>query len=363
MSGPNESSYFGEYPKDFFDLIIIDECHRGGANDESNWRDILDYFSSAVQIGLTATPKRNNNVDTYSYFGNPVYTYSLKDGIEDEYLTPFRVDRIQTTIDDYRFIGDDKIIKGENYLNPIIEIIADDALDNNVKIDLEIFLKKWLADHISDVLGDLINLTQVKLSNQYLRALSFQLYENNGIIKRKNIDHIIKLINKDERKKLWGMGIKLGRYHVYLPKMLKPKAVALRTTLWKLYNNVSPKLIIPKSGLNFFVNENFDDKFLLICGFEKFNNFFVRVDILEKLFINILDNTADKKFKINSDMMNLLGCTKDNFFQLIQMMNYKKTKEKDTYYFAGESKKNNKTFNKKVVKSNPFSRLLSLNIK
>ncbi len=256
-----------------------------------------------------------------------------------------------------------KIIKGENYLNPIIEIIADDALDNNVKIDLEIFLKKWLADHISDVLGDLINLTQVKLSNQYLRALSFQLYENNGIIKRKNIDHIIKLINKEERKKLWGMGIKLGRYHVYLPKMLKPKAVALRTTLWKLYNNVSPKLIIPKSGLNFFVNENFDDKFLLICGFEKFNNFFVRVDILEKLFINILDNTADKKFKINSDMMNLLGCTKDNFFQLIQMMNYKKTKEKDTYYFAGESKKNNKTFNKKVVKSNPFSRLLSLNIK
>lgn len=117
MSGPNESSYFGEYPKDFFDLIIIDECHRGGANDESNWRDILDYFSSAVQIGLTATPKRNNNVDTYSYFGNPVYTYSLKDGIEDEYLTPFRVDRIQTTIDDYRFIGDDKIIKGENEIN------------------------------------------------------------------------------------------------------------------------------------------------------------------------------------------------------------------------------------------------------
>ena len=147
-----------------------------------------------------------------------------------------------------------KIIKGENYLNPIIEIIADDALDNNVKIDLEIFLKKWLADHISDVLGDLINLTQVKLSNQYLRALSFQLYENNGIIKRKNIDHIIKLINKEERKKLWGMGIKLGRYHVYLPKMLKPKAVALRTTLWKLYNNVSPKLIIPKSYLT---NKNY----------------------------------------------------------------------------------------------------------
>ena len=114
MSGPNETSYFGEYPKDFFDLIIIDECHRGGANDESNWREILNYFSSAVQIGLTATPKRNDNIDTYDYFGRPIYLYSLKDGIEDEYLTPFRVERIQTTIDDYKFLGDDRIIEGED---------------------------------------------------------------------------------------------------------------------------------------------------------------------------------------------------------------------------------------------------------
>ncbi len=114
MSGPNETSYFGEYPKDFFDLIIIDECHRGGANDESNWREILNYFSSAVQIGLTATPKRNDNIDTYDYFGRPIYLYSLKDGIEDEYLTPFRVERIQTTIDDYKFLGDDRVIEGED---------------------------------------------------------------------------------------------------------------------------------------------------------------------------------------------------------------------------------------------------------
>jgi type I restriction enzyme R subunit len=83
--------YFGDYPKDFFDFIIIDECHRGGANDESNWRDILEYFSPAVQLGLTATPKRRDNVDTYAYFGEPVYIYSLKEGINDGFLTPFKV--------------------------------------------------------------------------------------------------------------------------------------------------------------------------------------------------------------------------------------------------------------------------------
>jgi type I site-specific restriction endonuclease len=91
------SPYFGEYPPDFFDFIVIDECHRGGANDESNWRGIMDYFSPAVQLGLTATPKRQENADTYRYFGEPVYIYSLKEGINDGYLTPFRVKQIATT--------------------------------------------------------------------------------------------------------------------------------------------------------------------------------------------------------------------------------------------------------------------------
>lgn len=103
---------FGEYPEDFFDLIIVDECHRGGANDESNWRTILDYFSSAVQLGLTATPKRRDNVDTYAYFGEPRYIYSLKEGIGDGFLTPFRVRKYQTTIDDYTFVSEDTIISG-----------------------------------------------------------------------------------------------------------------------------------------------------------------------------------------------------------------------------------------------------------
>jgi type I restriction enzyme, R subunit len=117
MSGPpkdgHPSPYFGEYPADFFDFIVIDECHRGGANDESNWRGILDYFAPAVQLGLTATPKRKDNVDTYAYFGEPVFIYSLKDGINDGFLTPFRVKQFASTLDDYVFTPDDKVVEGE----------------------------------------------------------------------------------------------------------------------------------------------------------------------------------------------------------------------------------------------------------
>ena len=117
MSGPprdgQPSPYFGDYPPDFFDFIVIDECHRGGANDESNWRDILNYFAPAVQLGLTATPKRKDNVDTYAYFGEPVYIYSLKEGINDGFLTPFKVKQISTTMDDYVYTQDDTVVAGE----------------------------------------------------------------------------------------------------------------------------------------------------------------------------------------------------------------------------------------------------------
>jgi type I restriction enzyme R subunit len=109
----NAAKNASEYPPDFFDFIVIDECHRGGANDESNWRGILEYFEPAVQLGLTATPKRKDNVDTYAYFGEPVYVYSLKDGINDGFLTPFRVKQISTTLDEYVFTPDDTLIEGE----------------------------------------------------------------------------------------------------------------------------------------------------------------------------------------------------------------------------------------------------------
>jgi type I restriction enzyme R subunit len=113
MSGPGDSPYFGDYPPDFFDFIVVDECHRGGANDEGNWRAILDYFAPAVQLGLTATPKRTLNANTYAYFGDPVFVYSLKEGINDGFLTPFKVKQIATTIDDYTYTPDDAVVAGE----------------------------------------------------------------------------------------------------------------------------------------------------------------------------------------------------------------------------------------------------------
>jgi type I restriction enzyme R subunit len=149
MSGPivnrEPSPYFGEYPPDFFDFIIIDECHRGGANDEGNWRGILEYFAPAVQLGLTATPKRKDNIDTYKYFGEPVYIYSLKDGINDGFLTPFKVKQISTTLDEYVYTSDDTLVEGEieegrryteTDFNKVIEIKARE------KKRVEIFLRE-----------------------------------------------------------------------------------------------------------------------------------------------------------------------------------------------------------------------------
>ena len=148
MSGTDKEGkpapYFGDYPKDYFDFIIIDECHRGGANDESTWRAIMDYFSPAVQLGLTATPKRQQNTDTYKYFGEPVYIYSLKEGINDGFLTPFKVKRIKTTLDDYIYTSDDQIIEGqieegklytEPDFNRIIEIKAREAKRVQIYMD------------------------------------------------------------------------------------------------------------------------------------------------------------------------------------------------------------------------------------
>ena len=255
-----------------------------------------------------------------------------------------------------------RLKKGNDYLNPEIEIIADESLNDESKSKLNEFLIKWLDDHINNILGDLIKLTKHKIENQYLRGLVFQLYENNGVIKRNDVDKIVKSIPAQERKKLWSMGIKIGRYHIYLPKMLKPKAVEFRVSLWKIFYNLSNKNIIPQSGLNFLISKNFEKNFLLLCGFEKFNEFFVRIDILEKLFLKIIENTKDRKFQINADMMNLLGCSKENFYKLMTYMNYKKDKSVDTYIFQGERRKKEKII-KFDKKENPFNKLLSLNIK
>lgn len=171
----NPAPSFGDYPSDFFDLIIVDECHRGGANDESNWRDILNHFAPAVQLGLTATPKRKDNVDTYKYFGEPVYVYSLKEGINDGFLTPFKVKQIATTLDDYVYTPDDTIIEGEveqgrrykeGEFNRLIEIVERERYRVKLFMDLIDQSQKTIVfcasqDHAAAV-RDLIN--QIKTS-------------------------------------------------------------------------------------------------------------------------------------------------------------------------------------------------------
>ena len=294
---------------------------------------------------------------------------AARKGVEEELIK--RVDNIVSN-GEIEINNENKIIwkdnpiawlkKGNSYLNPEIDIIADDALSLDSKNKLILYLNKWLNDHIDKVLGDLIKLTKHKIENKYLRGLVFQLYENNGVVKRNNVEQVVKAIPTEERRKLWDMGIKIGRYHIYLPKMLKPKAVEFRVRLWKIFNNFSDKNEIPQSGLNFLINKDYDNKFLLLCGFEKFKEFFIRIDILEKLFIKIIDGTKDRKFKINSEMMNLLGCSKENFYKLMNYMSYKKDKSIDTYIFMGERKKKSRLI-KFDKKENPFNKLLSLNIK
>jgi type I restriction enzyme, R subunit len=189
MSGPPKdeqpSPYFGEYPPDFFDIIVIDECHRGGANDESNWRAILEYFAPAVQLGLTATPKRKDNVDTYAYFGEPVYVYSLKDGINDGFLTPFKVKQISTTLDDYVYTPDDKLIEGEaetgrRYreadFNKIIEIKEREAHRVKLFMDQIDQSEKTLVfcatqDHALAI-RDLINQTKTSTDPNYCQRVT-----------------------------------------------------------------------------------------------------------------------------------------------------------------------------------------------
>ena len=185
-------------------------------------------------------------------------------------------------------------------------------------------------------------------------------------MKRKSVNEIIKNISKEDRSELRKAGVKIGRYHIFLPKMLKPSAVELRVKLWKLYFSEDKKYIIPKSGLNFLKDEIIkNNKFLLICGFENFGKFYVRVDILERLFLKIIENTKNGIFKIDSNMMNLIGCSKENFSKLLDLMEYKPKKiegDKDDYFIYKPKFQRRKIVknNKNINKDNPFDKLSEL---
>lgn len=188
MSGAEGKPYFGDYEPDFFDFVIIDECHRGGANDESNWRAILDYFSPAVHLGLTATPKRKDNTDTYKYFGEPVYKYSLKEGIQDGFLTPFKVKRIQTTLDEYVYTPDDEVLEGEVETGKVYE--ENDFNKNIVIVERE---RKRVQELLANINQQ--EKTLVFCANQAHAALIRDLINQNSAIKR--TDYCVRVTAND----------------------------------------------------------------------------------------------------------------------------------------------------------------------
>ena len=258
-----------------------------------------------------------------------------------------------------------KLIAGKDYLNPDIFLIVDDILENDDKQKLSEFIGNWIKEKIKLVLKSLIDLKNLKESNSSIKALAYQLYENNGVIKREVVAEYLKKLGQDERKILRDLGVKFGRYHVFLFRLLKPEAVSLRTLLWKNFNQKNLNLTPPTFGLNFLDDKNIRDKhFMLLCGFENFDNYYVRIDILERLFVQIINSDPEKgkEIKLVPEMLNLLGCSKENFKKLIEKMNYKTLeKDKDIYFKYSPQKKIKKPFKKTVSINNPFKVLKNFN--
>jgi ATP-dependent RNA helicase SUPV3L1/SUV3 len=261
-----------------------------------------------------------------------------------------------------------KLEAGKDYLNPEIFLIVDDILENNDKEKLSEFIEKWIKDKIKLVLKSLVDLKNLKESNSSIKALAYQLYENNGVIKREGVADYLKNLGQDERKVLRDLGVKFGRYHVFLFRLLKPEAVSLRILLWKNFHQKFFNLKPPTFGLNFIENKDAKNKnFMLLCGFENFENFFVRIDILERLFMQIINSNIDNKseIKLIPEMLNLLGCSKDNFLKLIKKMNYKTFEKDNEFYFKYSpiKQKINKYVKRGNVTDSPFNVLKKINFK
>ena len=242
-------------------------------------------------------------------------------------------------------------------------------IEKDEKIKLNDYLQQWINIKIETELQSLVDLKNINENNPELRALAYHLYENNGVVKREDVSIYLKKLNQVERKKLRRIGVKFGRYHIFLFKLFKPSSVSLRVLLWKSFNEKNLNLFPPTFGLNFLEEKKHIDKdFMLLCGFEKLDNFFVRIDMLERLFIMILNSNKDKRtseIKLVPEMLNLLGCNKENFIKLIQKMNYKTYEKENNIYFKYVSDK--RVIRKKEIKQdtndNPFGLLNQLNLK
>ena len=286
--------------------------------------------------------------------------------------------RVQSIIDtglinlneDFKIYWNDfpiaKLTTGNDYLNPNFDLIVDDIIEQNTKQKLNDYVNKWIHSKINNVLKSLIDLKNIKENNSSIKALAYQLYENNGVLKRDQVSEYLKNLEQNERKILRDLGVKFGRYHVFLYQLIKPEAVSLRTLLWKNFYQKFHNLKPPTFGLNFLDDKEIKNKnFMLLCGFEKFDNFFVRIDILERLFVLIINSSSkeNSEIKLVPEMLNLLGCSKDNFKKLLQKMNYKIfEKENETFFKYSPNKKFKKITTKKISNENPFKILKNLNL-
>ena len=257
-----------------------------------------------------------------------------------------------------------KLCPGKDYLNPEIELIIDDMIEFTEQKDLKDYLVKWLSNKITIELDSLFKLKSIKESNSQVRALSYQLYENYGVVKREKVGSLVKKLTQEDRKSLRDIGVKFGRYHIFLFKLFKPKQVSLRVLLWKNFKQINLTLKPPTFGLNFTDDPKFENKdFMLLCGFEKFDRFFVRIDILERLFIHIIKNNLEnnQEVKLVPEMLNLLGCNKENFIKLIKNMNYKLFEKNNETYFKYNPRKINYRQKNKFNSDNPFNVLNQIN--
>ncbi|WP_440931699.1 helicase-related protein [Candidatus Pelagibacter sp.] len=259
-----------------------------------------------------------------------------------------------------------KINKGKDYLSPSIELAIDEMLEQKQRQKLNDFLIKWLNEKINSELKSLIDLKNINQNNSSIKALAYQLYENNGVLKRDQVSDYLSKLGQEERKILREIGVKFGRYHIYLFKLIKPEAVKLRTLLWKTFHQKYFKLKPPTFGLNFIEEKEKNNRnFMLLCGFEKFDNLFVRIDILERLFMQIINTNTEqnKEIKVVPEMLNLLGCSKDNFVNLLKKMNYSINEKDNEIFFKYAPNKKRKKFIKNVTtKENPFQILKNLNL-
>ena len=313
---------------------------------------ILDYTSNALQTDIRSIKKAARNGAALE----------LKKRIEEIIASPehFSLKKDKNIYWKEKIIG--KIYPGKNYLNPDVKILVDESVELQDQQRISSSLSNWLKLEKQNLLQDLIKIENSQYENRFIRGLCYQLFENNGVLKRENVNEIVKQINKEDRSILRKLGIKIGRYHIYQPRMVKPAAVIFKTILWNCFHNLSNNKS-PAFGLNFVKNfTNQDKEYLLICGFETFDNYIIRIDILERLFLKIISLSKNGLFELTSDILNLLGSTKEDFKELMKKMNYNYIEKEGKIFFKYSPKKFNSKISKKKISNNPFSELKKIKI-